>query len=62
VMMVAAHPDDLEGAARCGLRTAFVPRPAEHGAAGAGAATGAQPPVADLAAADFIDLARRLGA
>lgn len=31
VMMVAAHNDDLLAAQACGLRTAFVPRPAEHG-------------------------------
>jgi 2-haloacid dehalogenase len=29
VMMVAAHISDLEAAAACGLRTAFVPRPTE---------------------------------
>jgi len=31
VMMVAAHNGDLEAAAACGLRTAFVARPREHG-------------------------------
>jgi 2-haloacid dehalogenase len=31
VMMVAAHNDDLLAAQACGLRTAFVLRPAEHG-------------------------------
>jgi 2-haloacid dehalogenase len=31
VMMVAAHNDDLVAAFRCGLRTAFIPRPTEHG-------------------------------
>ena len=30
-MMVAAHVSDLEAAAACGLRTAFIPRPREHG-------------------------------
>jgi 2-haloacid dehalogenase len=30
-MMVAAHNGDLVAAAACGLRTAFVARPAEHG-------------------------------
>jgi 2-haloacid dehalogenase len=30
-MMVAAHSGDLQAAAACGLRTAFVPRPREHG-------------------------------
>lgn len=31
VMMVAAHNDDLAAARAAGLRTAFVPRPTEHG-------------------------------
>jgi 2-haloacid dehalogenase len=31
VMLVAAHNSDLAAAAALGLRTAFVPRPAEHG-------------------------------
>jgi 2-haloacid dehalogenase len=31
VCLVAAHNDDLAAARRCGLRTAFVPRPTEHG-------------------------------
>lgn len=30
-VMVAAHNDDLHAARAAGLRTAFVPRPAEHG-------------------------------
>lgn len=30
-MMVAAHPSDLEAAAACGLRTAFLERPDEFG-------------------------------
>ena len=30
-MMVAAHTGDLAAAAACGLRTAFVARPREHG-------------------------------
>jgi 2-haloacid dehalogenase len=32
VMLVAAHPGDLEAAKRAGLRTAFVSRPMEYGA------------------------------
>jgi len=32
VMLVAAHNGDLAAAASAGLRTAFVPRPSEHGA------------------------------
>ncbi len=33
VMLVAAHHDDLEAARACGLRTAYVERPLEYGAA-----------------------------
>ncbi|MEM5438303.1 hypothetical protein [Paraburkholderia diazotrophica] len=29
--MVAAHNDDLKAAKACGLKTAFVSRPYEHG-------------------------------
>lgn len=58
VLMVAAHKDDLDGAARAGLRTAFVARPLEFG----------DPTLKDLApeprfdvnAKDFVDLARQL--
>lgn len=58
VMLVAAHHDDLEAARNCGLRTAYIERPAEPGSD--------QPkdvsPVAanDLHCTDFIDLARQL--
>lgn len=31
VVMVAAHNDDLAAARACGLRTAFIARPTEHG-------------------------------
>ncbi|MBL0898663.1 MAG: haloacid dehalogenase type II, partial [Reyranella sp.] len=31
VMLVAAHNNDLAAAQKCGLMTAFVTRPAEHG-------------------------------
>jgi 2-haloacid dehalogenase len=31
VMMVAAHKDDLDAARKTGMKTAFVPRPKEHG-------------------------------
>lgn len=64
VLMVAAHPSDLRGAARAGLRTALVHRPLERGPNPAGA----PPPDAlpddrfDIVADDFVDLARRLGA
>ncbi len=33
-LMVAAHPGDLEAARQVGLKTAFVPRPLEHGVDG----------------------------
>src|SRR5437879_13414339 len=58
-MMVAAHNGDLGHAQALGLRTAFVPRPNEHG----------PPPNKDVAparhgdvsAGDFPDLPQRLG-
>ena len=64
VLMVAAHPSDLRGAAKAGLRTALVRRPLEYGPNPDGAA----PPDAlpddrfDVVASDFVDLARQLGA
>jgi 2-haloacid dehalogenase len=58
-MMVAAHTDDLVAAAKCGLRTAHVARPNEHGP-GIGE-TAPKAPV-DIAAADLADLAAKLGA
>lgn len=59
VLMVAAHKDDLDAAARAGLRTAHVARPLEFG-------DPAKKDVAperrfDLNARDFLDLARQLG-
>jgi 2-haloacid dehalogenase len=58
-MMVAAHGSDLVAAAGCGLRTAFVHRPREHGP---GQTTGLSPPPGvDVVAADLVDLAERLG-
>ncbi len=64
VLMVAAHPGDLRGAQRAGLRTAYVQRPLERGPN----PLGAPPPDAladdcfDVVAADFNELAARLGA
>ena len=60
VMMVAAHPPDLQAASRAGLKTAYVPRPLEHGAerrAAHGDGAGF-----DVVASDFLDLAAKLGA
>jgi 2-haloacid dehalogenase len=34
VLMVAAHPSDLAAAQRAGLKTAYIPRPDEHGPGG----------------------------
>ncbi len=60
VMMVAAHPSDLAAAAQCGLKTAYIPRPLEHGPA-----RSAEVPMSgpfDVVASDMLDLARLLGA
>jgi 2-haloacid dehalogenase len=58
-LMVAAHNGDLVAASRCGFRTAFVPRPAEHGPS---QAKDTKPEHAfDVVATDFVDLARQLG-
>jgi 2-haloacid dehalogenase len=58
--MVAAHNYDLGAARACGLRTAFVPRPAEHGT---GQTTDLVPEADwDVLATDFLDLARQLEA
>jgi 2-haloacid dehalogenase len=58
-MMVAAHNGDLAAAAGCGLRTAFVVRPAEHGP---GQKTDLAPDRDwDVVAKDFVDLADKLG-
>lgn len=58
LMMVAAHKDDLHAARACGLQTAFVPRPLEHGPARK--LDVAREPAFDLHARDFNDLARQL--
>jgi len=57
VLMVAAHPSDLAAAARCGLRTAWVARPDEHGPG-----AGAEPPTHDVdhRADDLLALAAAL--
>ena len=58
-LMVAAHNNDLAKASEVGLRTAFVPRPNEHGAGRARDVTPARE--WDVIARDFLDLADRLG-
>jgi 2-haloacid dehalogenase len=60
VMMVAAHQNDLLAARGAGFRTAFVPRPLEHGPDATPDLT--PDPQFDIVAADFIDLAQQLGA
>ena len=58
VMLVAAHNSDLEAASALGLRTAFVPRPTEHGP---GQVTDLEPTGAwDAAAPDLVALAENL--
>ena len=58
-MMVAAHSSDLAAAAACGLQTAHVARPDEHGPG-----TGERAPSVPvtIAAASLEDLAAKLGA
>lgn len=57
--LVAAHNGDLKAARQAGLRTAFVPRPTEHGPA---QGTDLAPSEAwDVVAKDFQDLAHQLG-
>ena len=60
VMLVAAHPPDLDAAKANGMRTAYVPRPLEWGTE-----SPSEPdPDADrfdVVARDFIDLAQKLG-
>jgi 2-haloacid dehalogenase len=58
ITMVAAHNGDLHAAQALGFRTAFVPRPTEHGP---GQTTDLEPQGAwDLVASDFLDLAAKL--
>ena len=59
VMMVAAHKPDLRAAAKCGLKTAFVQRPREHGRGGAPDL--APEPDFTVNAGSFLDLAEQLG-
>jgi 2-haloacid dehalogenase len=60
VCMVAAHNGDLAAARACGLATAFVPRPTEHGP---GQTRDLRPEQDwDMIARDFGELADKLGA
>jgi 2-haloacid dehalogenase len=59
ICLVAAHNSDLAAARACGLRTAFIPRPTEHGP---GQITDLRPEQEwDLVARDMLDLADQLG-
>jgi 2-haloacid dehalogenase len=58
-VMVAAHSHDLASAASCGLKTAHVARPNEHGP-GKGEPKPTVP--VDIAVASFTELADKLGA
>jgi 2-haloacid dehalogenase len=60
VIMAAAHNYDLKAARALGLRTAFIPRPAEYGP---GQTTDLAPVEAwDILADDLVDLAEKLSA
>jgi len=56
LMLVAAHPWDLDGARGAGLRTAFVDRPLEYGEGSAAR----EDPDADESVGDLLELAQRL--
>ena len=59
LMLVAAHNGDLKAAQSVGLRTAFVPRPNEHGP---GQTKDLKPEGNwDVVATDFVDLAKKMG-
>jgi 2-haloacid dehalogenase len=59
LMMVAAHKPDLRAAVGCGLKTAFVKRPLEHGRGGTPDI--APEPDFTVNAESFLDLADQLG-
>ena len=59
LMLVAAHNGDLKAASGFGLRTAFVPRPNEHGP---GQTKDLKPEGPwDVVATDFVNLAEQMG-
>jgi 2-haloacid dehalogenase len=59
VMMAAAHNDDLAAARRCGLLTAFFPRPSEYGPEQTRDTAAEQD--WDIVAQDIQDMASKLG-
>ncbi|ANN79377.1 haloacid dehalogenase type II [Bordetella flabilis] len=59
ICMVAAHNGDLAAARRCGLKTAFIPRPTEHGPTQTSNLRAEQD--WDYVARDMNDLASQLG-
>ncbi|NEX61018.1 haloacid dehalogenase type II [Noviherbaspirillum galbum] len=60
VMLVAAHQDDLAAARGCGLKTAYIERPLEYGAARVNDVS--PDPANTFHARDLLDLADQLGA
>ena len=58
VMLVAAHPDDLQAAQRVGLKAGFVPRPLEYGPDKTPSTV--LDSAFDIVASDFEDLARQM--
>ena len=62
VMMCAAHFGDLQAAAGCGLRTAFIYRPDEYGTGGIGVPDKAKPGDFDVVSQSIVDLAQQMGA
>ncbi len=63
VMMVAAHEQDLAGARRAGLRTAYVSRPEEYGPSRVHRhdMDAARSQAFDFYARDLVDLAQQMG-
>lgn len=59
ICMVAAHNSDLAAARRCGMRTAFIPRPTEHGHQQTKDLVPEQD--WDVVAHNMLDLAQKLG-
>jgi 2-haloacid dehalogenase len=60
VMLAAAHPSDLDGAAKYGLRTCYVSRPLEYGA-GVVIEKAPEPGRFDLMVRDLLELAELMG-